>query len=118
MTLPVLTPEDIYTLRNKAPPIEDTLREVQDYYDDIDEYTDDEDWLENPDNKENLENGTLSSFKKRDFHEVNNSDNDDDDDDEYYKDVSTSAATSVLPPPPVDDVDNPLKGLCNSVYSI
>lgn len=112
LTLPALTPEDIYTLRNKAPPIADTLREVQDYYDNIDEYTDDEDWLEHPNNQENLENGALLSSKKRDFEclmgdEINSDDDDD------YKDVSTFPATSLLPPPSVDSADYPQKGLCN-----
>ena len=115
MTLPALTPEDIYTLRNKAPPIADTLREVQDYYDNIDEYTDDEDWLEHPNNQENLENGALLSSKKRDFEclmgdEINSDDDDD------YKDVSTFPATSLLPPPSVDSAEYPQKGLCNWVY--
>jgi hypothetical protein len=107
LTLPALSPEAIYTLRNKAPPIADTLRELQDYYENIDEYTDDEDWPEHPDNKENVVNNgnVVKNSKKRNISSLNDnvqiretSDDEDCDDERRHQDVSTFSATSVNAP--------------------
>ena len=67
--MPELSPAQIYQLQNKAPCIADTLRQVADYHDNIDEWTDDEDWPDHPKFKAVLdkEEDTTSSGKKRLF---------------------------------------------------
>jgi len=75
LSLEELDPAQIFSLRNKAPQISEEMLRVPDYYDDIDELTD-EDEENIAEHDENNKNAQGSSTKKRALSEESEDDDD------------------------------------------
>ena len=65
LTLDALTPDQIFALRNKAPEISEEMLRVPDYYDDIDELTDEDGDEDECADEEIIKQGSSNQSKKR-----------------------------------------------------